>query len=665
MSVAAAVAHELRALGVEHLFLMTGRDNALWIALEAAGIRHILARSEAAAVYMADGYARVLGRPAFVYGAYGPGAANVAGSLAEPFWSGSPVIAMTSAMRRTERLRKEYQDLDQVPLFQSVTKWGVEASTPNQVPRFVREAVRHALGGAPGPVYLGIPNDLFEAELPSYSGPAPVDGPAGVPLARPAPTAADIDHVLGLLTQAERPIILAGGGIHQSDAYAVLLGVAERMAIPVATSNAGKGSVRETHPLALGSVGRYSRSYANEALHDLDVILAIGTQLGGMVTNSFKLVAPGARLLHVSVDPDVIGLNFQTELGLVADARTFLDALLEGIERTEALPSPGAAAYLAHLAEARTSWHDRRRQLAARDGSDGGPMRPEAVMAAIDEMTADDAVIVADTGYASAWAGALIEVKQAGRHFMRADGSLGWAFPGALGAQLAVPGKQVVCVTGDGGFGYHIGDLEMALRLQLPVVVVVLDNQTLAFEEHVQSLLYGHVVPEVNSFLDIDYGAIARSFGDERFPGDEHRGVSCGTRGWSGAQRSDRHRRRDRSRCARPGHALRPRAHPRAVSIQSDADAPSGADVASPVRPDVVIPDRPDIDTVRRLAERCSNWGRWGPGDELGTLNHLRPDGRGRSGRARPRADACSHWRSQLTSEVRRAEGSAASTRST
>ena len=172
ISTAAAIAHELAAIGVEHFFLMTGRDNKLWIAMEELGIRQVLARSEASAVYMADAYARLKGRPTFVYGAYGPGAANVAGALAEPYWSGSPVVALTSTMRRTERFRKEYQELDQPPLFQSVTKWGVEASIPAHTPRLVREAARQAISGAPGPVYLGIPNDLFEADLVDHRLPA-------------------------------------------------------------------------------------------------------------------------------------------------------------------------------------------------------------------------------------------------------------------------------------------------------------------------------------------------------------------------------------------------------------------------------------------------------------------------------------------------------------
>ncbi|MGZ6256613.1 MAG: thiamine pyrophosphate-dependent enzyme, partial [Candidatus Limnocylindria bacterium] len=209
----------------------------------------------------------------------------------------------------------------------------------------------------------------------------------------------------------------------------------------------------------------------------------------------------------------VIGLNFPTQLGLVADARTFLSAVLEACDRLDAHPSGASPAYLAELAQARGAWHERRAALASRDGSDGRPMRPEAVMAIIGEQIADDAVLVADTGYAAAWAGALAAVKTAGRHFLRSDGSLGWAFPGSLGAQMAVPDKQVIAIIGDGGIGFHIGDLETALRLDLPVVVVVLNNQTLAFEAHVQTLLYGHLVPEVNDFRDVDYGQIARAFG--------------------------------------------------------------------------------------------------------------------------------------------------------
>jgi acetolactate synthase-1/2/3 large subunit len=496
---------------------MTGRDNRLWIALEAVGIRQVLARSEAAAVYMADGYARVKGTPTFVYGPYGPGAANVAGALAEPYWAGSPVVALVSAMRRADRYRKEYQELEQPNLFASVTKWGVEASVVSHVPRFVREAARHAVIGAPGPVYLGIANDLFEEEIPNYRGPAALDQVLSTPFARPAPTAADAEAVVRAVTGASRPILLAGNGIHQSDAHDALRRVAERLRLPIATSNSGKGSLPETHALALGSVGRYSRNYANAALRDADLILAVGTGLGGMVTDSYRLIGPGTRIIHVDIDAEVLGMNFPTELALVADARTFLDAVCEASDRLAAAPSADAEANLERLIDERVSWRERLAVLAANDGMDGRAMRPEAIMASLNATIAGDAIIVADTGYSAAWAGALADIREAGRNFLRADGSLGWAFPGALGAQMAAPDRQVICITGDGGFGYHIGDIETAIRHRLPVVVIILNNQTLAFEEHVQDLLYGKVVPEVNEFVDVDYGSIARAFGASGF----------------------------------------------------------------------------------------------------------------------------------------------------
>jgi acetolactate synthase-1/2/3 large subunit len=512
---AQAVADELRALGVEHFFLMTGRDNRLWIALEALGIRHVLARSEASAVYMADAYARIRNQPTFVYGAYGPGAANVAGALAEAYWSGSPVVALTSAMRRTEKYRLEYQELDQPPMFQSVTKWGVEASLPGHTPRLVREAARQAASGAPGPVYLGIPNDILEAELAGYL--PPTDDPVTVPLNRPAPTAAEADAVVAALLGAERPLIVAGNGIHRSGAYDALRAVAERFGVPVATSNSGKGSIAETHELAIGSVGRYSRKYANLAMRNADLILAVGTALGGMVTDSYRLIDASTRVIHASLDPAVVGRNFPSELAVVADARSFLEAVLAAADRVGAHATPAARRHAADLADQRAAWRDVRAELAGADGRDGGAMRPEALLGVLERSLAEDAIIVADTGYSSAWGGALVESRTAGRTFIRADGSLGWAFPAALGAQLAAPDRQVVAITGDGGFGYHLGDIETAIRLGLPTVTIILNNQTLAFEEHVQDLLYGKVVPSVNSFHDVDYGAIASAFGANGF----------------------------------------------------------------------------------------------------------------------------------------------------
>jgi len=514
MTAAVATAAELKALGVECLFLMTGRDNTLWIALQDAGIKQLLARTEAAAVYMADGYARVTGRPAFVYGGYGPGAANVAAALAEPFWSSSPVIAMCSAMRRTERYRGEYQELDQVKMFEPVTKWAVEAPSAGQLPRLIQQAAHRSVSGTPGPVYLGVPGDIYEDVVPGYTPPERMEPPLELPLARPAPSPADAEAVVMSLAQAKRPLILAGNGIHQSGAWRELERLAERLRVPVVTSVAGKGAISDTHELALGTVGRYSRNYANDAVRAADVILAIGTRLGGMVTDSFKLISRNAHLIHVTVESDAIGQNFRTDLGVVADAQAFLNQANEACEACGTLCDDldsGREAYVAELAEQRAAWRQRRSEMAR--GLEGGPLRPEAVMAILDEVLDEDAIICADTGYASAWSGGLLDRPRAGRNFFRADGSLGWSFAGALGAQLAAPGRHVVSIIGDGGFGYQPADIETAVRLNLPVTTIVLNNQTLAFEAHVQTLLYDRLVPEVDDFLDVDYGEVARAFG--------------------------------------------------------------------------------------------------------------------------------------------------------
>ena len=218
----------------------------------------------------------------------------------------------------------------------------------------------------------------------------------------------------------------------------------------------------------------------------------------------------------MSIDPGVVGLNFPTELGLVADARTFLETVLDAAERMEVIASAAATVHSTNLALERAAWRDVRADLASHDGMDGGPMRPEAIMAVLDAQIADDAV--SSPTPATPRPGPVPSPRHAGRTELRSRRRvLGWAFPAALGAQLAAPDKQVICITGDGGFGYHIGDIETAIRIGLPIVVIVLNNQTLAFEEHVQELLYGKVVHEVNYFHDVDYGKIASAFGANGF----------------------------------------------------------------------------------------------------------------------------------------------------
>ena len=508
---AEAIALELRALGVRHFFLVTGGDNSIWIALRKHGITQVLARSEASAVYMADAYARITGLPTFVYGQYGPGAGNVAGALPEPLWSSSPVIAMPTSMRRQHRHAGEYQELEQIALFAGVTKWQGEAQIPERIPHLVRSAAIRAVSNPSGPVYAGIPSDALELEIKDYVAPAADSLRVAVPWQRTRPLSDRVAEALAAIEAAERPVVLAGNGVHLSRAYEPLRRVVEALGLPVATSLSGKGAIAETHALSIGTVGRYSRNYANALVREADLIIAIGSRLGGLVTDSYRLFAKGVKVIHVDADPSVLNLNFPTDVAIHADAATFLEDLEAAVRGR----GHERAAWLERIRAERDSWTQRRREMARADGGDGGPMRPEAVLAAVDELAPEDTLFLADTGYAAAWAGALVELKRAGHGFLRADGSLGWAVPASLGAQLASPDRPVVAITGDGGFGYHVGEIETALRLGLPVVIVILNNQTLAFEVHVQELLYKEVVEEVDDFVDVDYGAVARAFGAE------------------------------------------------------------------------------------------------------------------------------------------------------
>jgi acetolactate synthase-1/2/3 large subunit len=231
-----------------------------------------------------------------------------------------------------------------------------------------------------------------------------------------------------------------------------------------------------------------------------------------LITDSYRLVSPAAVVIQVDVTPEVIGHNFPTTLGVHADAREFLRDLMPALERHAATDAREAdrAAWAARIDADRTSWKARFAQVA---GAPAKVMRPETVIGVLQEALPARALMVADTGYAAAWVGALYEVREAGRGIIRSDGSLGWAFPAGLGAKLAAPDRPVIVVTGDGGFGYHVGELETAVRLRLPVTIIVLNNSSLALEWHLQELIYGEGIAEVDDYAPTDHAAIARAFG--------------------------------------------------------------------------------------------------------------------------------------------------------
>jgi acetolactate synthase I/II/III large subunit len=501
------VAKTLTAYDTDHFFCMMGGDHELWMALHDAGIKLINCRSESGAVYMADGYARVTGKPGFVYGQRGPGVSNVAGALADALWASSPVISLTSSIAMPSRDRFEYQELDGLPLHAGVTRWNKTVSSPDRAAAMLRAAIRIATGTPPGPVHLEIPADMFRAaakESDVYR-----DNNVGhVNNRRVVPDRAQVARLVELLMQGERPLIVAGGGVIISEAWEELTALADALSIPVTTTLGGKGAIDAAHDLAVGVIGRNSSKVGNDAVRDADTILAIGTRLGGLATHRWTLPFGEKRLLQIDADPDIIGHNYATALGVIGDAKLALQSALS-VADERGLRRPRTV-WAKEIAKRVETWRGHAAKLAQERPNDG--IHPADVIARLREVMAPQDLIAADTGAHGGWVGALFPVK-AGRSMVRANGSLGWVFPGAMGAALAEPQRRTVAVSGDGGILYHIAEFETALRCDIPIVVVVLNNASLASERHHQESHYKRVITEVCDYRDVDFAAVARAFG--------------------------------------------------------------------------------------------------------------------------------------------------------
>jgi acetolactate synthase-1/2/3 large subunit len=505
-TVAVALVDRLIAFGIEYFFLLTGGDQPLWIALHDAGVKMVLARSEFSAVYMADGYARASGRPGITYGQAGPGAANVGAALADPFWAQSPVVALTGATATGSMYKGEYQALDQMPLFAPLTKWSGFVASPERVPDLVSVAVTQAMAGSHGPVHLDIPKDYFGREIEvdkseaiSFGTTSPVNPDEGI-------VRAVVEYVLA----AKKPIILAGDGVVQARAEEILQTFAEALGIPVATTMGGKTSFPGDHPLNLGVTGRYSAKVANDLVGESDCVLVIGSRLGGLATNGYTVPNRKAKILQIDIDPSAFDVSYTATVRLVADARLALEALCR--ETKGRTLDAEAVMWITAVQQKIQDWRNEVKAATDR-AANGLSLSPLEVIAVLAKHNRE-IIIVADTGYMAAWTGVLYPTTRP-RSYFRAIGSLGWALPASLGVQLARP-EKVVCITGDGGIGYHLADIETAVRLRLPVIVIILNNGGLIFEYHEQKYRHqGRVIPEANDFTDADYSAVARGLGAE------------------------------------------------------------------------------------------------------------------------------------------------------
>ncbi len=471
ISGAQCLAEMLGGYGVTHVFMVPAVLRRTFAEMERrTSIARIHTHGEKAAAYMADGYARASGKPGICM-AQVVGALNLAAGLRDACLAHSPVIAFTGGREPKTKFRKVYQELDDVPSFEPVTKWNATVDAVERFPDMVRQAFRVATSGAPGPVHLQFRGnegqlDQEEADI------APLVEPqfAHVPPFRPLPDPNELRKLLDHLQSAERPVIVAGGGARWSGAGAELVQLAEALAIPVATSLNGKDLIPGTHRLSVGVVGSYSRESANQVVAAADLVCFIGSSAGGMTTHAWAVPKIGTPALQIDIEPETIGRNYPLKAGVLADAKVALAQMLAQCDRVTA---KRRAAWLERVRGICAEWRDKYGPVL---DSDAVPIRPERICAELTRHVPDDAIVLVDTGHAGMWLGGMYDLRTDKQSFMRSAGHLGWAFPAGLGAKCAARERPVVTFTGDAGLWYHIGELETAVRWNIAAVTVVNNN---------------------------------------------------------------------------------------------------------------------------------------------------------------------------------------------
>ena len=470
MTGAQALADLLEGYGVTHVFMVPAVLRRTFAEMERrTGIRRLHVHGEKAAAYMADGYARASGRPG-VCMAQVVGALNLAAGLRDAWLAHSPVIAFTGGRDPKTKFRKVYQEVDDVPSFEPVTKWNATVDAVERIPDMVRQAFRAAVTGAPGPVHLQFRGnegqvDQEEAELDAQAEAQF----ARVPPFRPEPDIESVRGAVRLLQAAKKPVIVAGGGVRASGAARELVTLAEKLQVPVVTSLNAKDAIAASHPLSVGVVGTYSRESANRVVALADLVFFVGTEAGGMTTHFWAVPKPGVAAIQVDIDPATLGRNYPLKAGVNGDAKVSLARMAAEADAGTAASRKG------WVAEARKACDEYAARFRDAFGSDAVPIRPERLCSELSRHVPDDAIVVVDTGHAGMWMGGMFDVK-AGQQYMRSAGHLGWAFPAGLGAQCACPERPVVTFTGDAGFWYHIAEIESAVRWKINAVTVVNNN---------------------------------------------------------------------------------------------------------------------------------------------------------------------------------------------
>lgn len=474
------------------------------------GLRHHLINDERCGTFAADAYAKVSGRVGLVDATLGPGATNLVTGLVEALNAGSPIVAIVGDTHRDHSWKNMTQETNQADILRPATKEVIRVESIKRIPELLGRAFMVATTGRPGPVVLILPEDLCHGTYGYSEGDFEFDPRyQAAPALRCRPDAEALAEAAALLAAAERPLVLAGGGVHISKAAPELQALAEAAQIPVAHTMSGKGAIACTSPLSAGLFGRYDR-IANDLIEQSDCLLVIGCKLGEIATKRYTVPTPGKTLIHLDCVAEEIGRTYAPTLPLWGDAR-------EGI-RDLAVALKGKT-----LPDARASWCDSvvtkmdgwRDMAKERLTSEETPVSMGRMMGELNKILPDDAILIADGGFAAHWSGLLYDSRRAGRGFVpdRGFASIGYGLPGAIGACLAAPERAVVAITGDGGFNMVLGEIETARRMGLAPTIIVVNNAASGYVKALQHLMYGEGNYQSSDLEETDYARVADAMG--------------------------------------------------------------------------------------------------------------------------------------------------------
>uniref|UniRef100_A0A7J3ZM40 Acetolactate synthase n=1 Tax=Fervidicoccus fontis TaxID=683846 RepID=A0A7J3ZM40_9CREN len=512
LSGAEAIVKTLERLGVRVVFGIPGGSILpLYDALYSSDIRHILGRHEQQVAHMADGYARASGKPGVCLATSGPGATNLVTGLATAYMDSSPVVAITGQVARPLIGKDAFQEADIVGIVTPITKHAIQVLSAREVPRAIITAFTIATTRRPGPVLVDVPVDVQREVLSeAYEGLATdtIDVKGYNPMP-PKPSYDSIKKAARVLEAAERPVILAGGGVVWSGASRELLDLAELLGAPVATTLMGKGAIPEDHPLALGMIGMHGKAHANYAVAECDVLLAVGVRFSDRTTGRVESFAEQAFKIHVDIDASEINKNVKVDLPIVGDAKEVLRLLVSELVRGLKGGSNEA-------------WHRRIRELKETyvESSSEEPhckLKPSRVVRMLNEVFAPGSLVVTTgVGQNQMWA-AQHYIAHSPRTFITSGGlgTMGFGLPAAIGAKIACPNKTVVDIDGDGSFLMTVQSLATSVTENVPVIALVLNNNALGMVRQWQYIMYGgrFIASDLKGVPDLV--ALTRSFGVE------------------------------------------------------------------------------------------------------------------------------------------------------